>query len=237
MKEYSKDFKVKTIFMAQDHFDELGGKMIVIYPHMYGDVSLYEAYKFDQYGTSSSKVMDDIIAASAESEKRTKLRITATNGDVYEFLSIVEYINNIDYGPDYMYNAPYFAHEINLAVKRRETEKIKQVMKDTLNTKPAVLPTSTGDWVDPDTSKSISYSTNTDTLKNDQYSYYLHEDDEDATRVPAGDLYKNLTGTESEDSIDTDSNYDAANKLIEEMHDRYPKPTSFDSIHESWQGS
>lgn len=167
MKEYSKDFKVKTIFMAQDHFDELGGKMIVIYPHMYGDVSLYEAYKFDQYGTSSSKVMDDIIAASAESEKRTKLRITATNGDVYEFLSIVEYVNNIDYGPDYMYNAPYFAHEINLAVKRRETEKIKQVMKDTLNTKPAVLPTSTGDWVDPDTSKSISYSTNTDTLKND----------------------------------------------------------------------
>ena len=114
MKEYSRDFKVKTIFIAQNHFDELGGKMIVIYPHMYGNVSLYDAYQFDQYGTSSPKLMDDIVAASAESEKRTKLRITATDGDVYEFLSIVEYVNNIDYGPDYMYNAPYFAHEINL---------------------------------------------------------------------------------------------------------------------------
>ena len=196
MKEYSKDFKVKTIFMAQDHFDELGGKMIVIYPHMYGDVSLYEAYKFDQYGTSSSKVMDDIIAASAESEKRTKLRITATNGDVYEFLSIVEYVNNIDYGPDYMYNAPYFAHEINLAVKRRESEQVIPVIHKP-ESEPMLKPTSTGDWIDPNTSHSISYSTDTDdtdTLLNDQYK-------------------------------------------LEMDHQDFPKPTSFSSIHESWQGS
>lgn len=193
MKEYSKDFKVKTIFMAQDHFDELGGKMIVIYPHMYGDVSLYEAYKFDQYGTSSSKVMDDIIAASAESEKRTKLRITATNGDVYEFLSIVEYVNNIDYGPDYMYNAPYFAHEINLAVKRRESEQVIPAINKP-ESEPMLKPTSTGDWIDPNTSHSISYSTGTDTLLNDQYK-------------------------------------------LEMDHQDFPKPTSFSSIHESWQGS
>ena len=193
MKEYSKDFKVKTIFMAQDHFDELGGKMIVIYPHMYGDVSLYDAYKFDQYGTSSSKVMDDIIAASAESEKRTKLRITATNGDVYEFLSIVEYVNNIDYGPDYMYNAPYFAHEINLAVKRRESEQVIPAINKP-ESEPMLKPTSTGDWIDPNTSHSISYSTGTDTLLNDQYK-------------------------------------------LEMDHQDFPKPTSFSSIHESWQGS
>lgn len=214
MKEYSRDFKVKTIFMAQNHFDELGGKMIVIYPHMYGNVSLYDAYQFDQYGTSSPKLMDDIIAASAESEKRTKLRITATDGDVYEFLSIVEYVDNIDYGPDYMYNAPYFAHEINLAVERREAE---QAIPAMYKPEPILRPTSTGDWIDENTSHSISYSTNTDTLLNDQYKL---EDDEDVTHVTAGDLYKKLTN-ETDDEMD---------------HQDFPKPTSFDSIHESWQG-
>ena len=226
MKEYSRDFKVKTIFIAQNHFDELGGKMIVIYPHMYGNVSLYDAYQFDQYGTSSPKLMDDIVAASAESEKRTKLRITATNGDVYEFLSIVEYVNNIDYGPDYMYNAPYFAHEINLSVERREAEQAIPVMYKP-ESEPILRPTSTGDWIDENTSHSISYATDTDTLQND---HYLFEDDEDVTHVTAGDLYKNLTGIES-------GQYICTNNTDEEMdHQDFPKPTSFDSIHESWQG-
>lgn len=193
MKEYSKDFKVKTIFIAQNHFDKLGGKMIVIYPHMYGNVSLYDAYQFDQYGTSSPKIMDDIVAASAESEKRTKLKITATDGDVYEFLSIIEYVNNIDYGPDYMYNAPYFAHEINLSVERRESEQVIPVIHKS-ESEPMLRPTSTGDWIDPNTSHSISYSTDTDTLLNDQYE-------------------------------------------LEMDHQDFPKPTSFSSIHESWQGS
>lgn len=198
MKEYSKDFKVKTIFIAQDHFDELGGKMIVIYPHMYGDVSLYDAYKFDQYGTESPKLMDDIVAASAESPNHTRLKITATDGDVYEFLSIfrpapVEYINNIDYGSDYMYNAQYFAHEINLAVERRESKQVIPVIHKP-KSEPMLRPTSTGDWIDPNTSHSISYSTGTDTLLNDQYK-------------------------------------------LEMDHQDFPKPTSFSSIHESWQGS
>lgn len=214
MKEYSRDFKVKTIFIAQNHFDELGGKMIVIYPHMYGNVSLYDAYKFDQYGTSSPKVMDDIIAASAESEKRTKLRITATNGDVYEFLSIVEYVNNIDYGPDYMYNAPYFAHEINLAVERRNAEQAIPVMYKP-ESEPLLRPTSTGDWIDENTSHSISYSTGTDTLLNDQYK-------SDSCEKPTDIESDNYTTTDSTDEMD---------------HRDYPKPTPFSSIHESWQGN
>lgn len=226
MKEYSRDFKVKTIFIAQDHFDELGGKMIVIYPHMYGNVSLYDAYQFDQYGTSSPKVMDDIVAASATSEKRTKLRITATNGDVYEFLSIVEYVNNIDYGPDYMYNAPYFAHEINLAVERRNVEQAIPAMYKP-ESEPILRPTSTGDWIDENTSHSISYSTGTDTLLNDQYKF---EDDEDITHISNGDLYKKLTGIES-------GNYTTTNSTDEMDHRDYPKPTPFSSIHESWQGN
>lgn len=185
MKEYSRDFKVKTIFIAQDHFDELGGKMIVIYPHMYGNVSLYDAYQFDQYGTSSPKVMDDIVAASAESEKRTKLRITAINGDVYEFLSIVEYVNNIDYGPDYMYNAPYFAHEINLAVERKNAEQAIPAMYKP-ESEPILRPTSTGDWIDENANHSISYSTGTDTLLNDQ------------SNIESG----NYTTTDSTDEMD-----------------------------------
>lgn len=214
MKEYSRDFKVKTIFIAQDHFDELGGKMIVIYPHMYGNVSLYDAYQFDQYGTSSPKVMDDIVAASAKSEKRTKLRITATNGDVYEFLSIVEYVHNIDYGPDYMYNAPYFAHEINLAVERRNAEQAIPVMYKP-KSEPILRPTSTGDWIDGNTSHTISYSIGTDTLLNDQYK---------------DDSYKKPTDIESDNYTTTDS--------TDEMdHRDYPKPTPFSSIHESWQGN
>lgn len=214
MKEYSRDFKVKTIFIAQDHFDELGGKMIVIYPHMYGNVSLYDAYQFDQYGTSSPKVMDDIVAASAKSEKRTKLRITATNGDVYEFLSMVEYVNNIDYGPDYMYNAPYFAHEINLAVERRNAEQAIPAMYKP-ESEPTLRPTYTGDWINENYMRSISYSTGTDTLLNDQYK---------------GDSHKKPTDIKSDNYTTTDS--------TDEMdHRDYPKPTPFSSIHESWQGN
>lgn len=197
MKGYSKDFKVKTIFIAQDHFNDLGGKMIVIYPHMYGDVSLYDVSYFDQYGTDSPKLIDDIVAASAESPDHTRLKIITTD-DVYEFLSIfrpaqVEYVNNIDYGSDYMYNVQYFAHEINLAVERRNAEQVIPVIHKS-ESEPMLKPTSTGDWIDPNTSHSISYSTDTDTLLNDQYE-------------------------------------------LEMDHQDFPKPTSFSSIHESWQGS
>lgn len=200
MKECSRNFKVKTIFIAQDHFNDLGGKMIVIYPHMYGDVSLYDVSYFDQHSTESPKLIDDIVAASAESPDRTRLKIITTDGDVYEFLSIfrptqVEYVNNIDYDSDYMYNAQYFAHEINLAVKRRESEQVIPVIHKP-ESEPMLKPTSTGDWIDPNTSHSISYSTDTDdtdTLLNDQYK-------------------------------------------LEMDHQDFPKPTSFSSIHESWQG-
>ena len=95
-----------------------------------------------------------------------------------------------------MYNAPYFAHEINLSVERREAEQAIPVMYKP-ESEPILKPTSTGDWIDENTNHSISYSTDTDTLLNDQYELET-------------------------DAMD---------------HQDFPKPTSFSSIHESWQGS